>query len=152
MLRSDDPQLLALEAAHLEHEPVGDVARRADRPARRRPVGEQPPAELERRRQLGRLGATDPRHRLELDVGRAGEARQALVPGERILGEVDRRPTRRAGAPDERDQLRGAESGRAARRETLTRTLVGRDLADGPSRRVRAAPAAGVVASDIGRS
>ena len=87
-----DPQLLALEAAHLEHEPVRDVARRADRPARRRPVGEQPPAELERGRQLGRLRRADPRHGLELDVRRAGEPGQAVVPGERVLGEVHGRP------------------------------------------------------------
>ena len=56
-----DPQLLALEATHLEDQPVRDVVRTADRPACRRPVGEQPAPELEGGDQLGRLGLADAR-------------------------------------------------------------------------------------------
>src|SRR3954452_2044034 len=50
-----DPELLAFEPAHLEDEPVGHVARPADRPPGARPVGEESSAELERGLQLGRL-------------------------------------------------------------------------------------------------
>ena len=56
-----DPQLLALEPTHLEDQPVRDVVRAADRPARRRPVGEQAATELEGGDQLGGLGRADAR-------------------------------------------------------------------------------------------
>ena len=54
-------QLLALEAAHLEDQPIGDIVRAADRPARRRPVRQQPTTELERGDQLGGTGLADAR-------------------------------------------------------------------------------------------
>ena len=107
-VEEDDPQLLALEAAHLEDEPVGDVAGRADRPAPGRPVREQPPAELERGGELGRLRGADARHALELDIRRPGQAGQPVVAGEGILGQVDRRPAARPGAPQQPDQLGGS--------------------------------------------
>ena len=128
-----DPQLLALEAAHLEDQPVGDVTRRPDRPARRRPVGHQPPPQLERGDQLGGLGRTDARQRLELAVGRPGEPRQAVVAGERVRGEVHRRSPTGAGAPQQRDQLRGRQAAGTPQRQALARPLIGRELADRPS-------------------
>ncbi len=65
-----DPQLLALEAAHLQDQPIGQVARPADRQAAARPVGQQPPAELEGGRQAGRARRPDTRDRLQLDHAR----------------------------------------------------------------------------------
>ena len=96
MLRSDDPQLLALEAAHLEHEPVGDVARRADRPAAGRPVGEQPPARARTRRSAGRPSPTPiPGTRLELERPSPGRARSGRRAG-RARPRRGRPPTGRA--------------------------------------------------------
>src|SRR3954468_13194739 len=63
-----DAQLFALEAPHLEDEPVSDISRRADRLAACRPGGEQPPAELERRGELRGARSPNAGNRLELDV------------------------------------------------------------------------------------
>ena len=96
-----DPQLLALEAAHLEDQPVGDIVRTADRPARRRPVGEQPAPELEGGNELGRLGLADPGHLGQLELRRPGEPGQAVMAGQRIRGQVHRRPPARPRPPHE---------------------------------------------------
>ena len=115
-----DAQLLALEAAHLEDQPVGDVARRADRPAAERPVGQQPPAELERRLELRRLAEPMPGiASSSSSVARARPGRPSWR-GERVGRDVDRRPAANPAAPQQRDQLRGgqpagARAGRAAR-------------------------------------
>ena len=108
-----DPQLLALEAAHLEDQPIGDVVRAADRPARRRPVGEQPAPELEGGDQLGRLRLADPGDLGQLELRRPGEPGQAVVARQRIRRQVDRRPAARPRAPDQRDQLGGRQAARA---------------------------------------
>jgi hypothetical protein len=52
-IQQHSPQLLALEPTHLEDQSVCHVMRRTDRPAPRRPVGEQAPTELEARDELG---------------------------------------------------------------------------------------------------
>ena len=88
-VEDDDPQLLALEPAHLEDQAVGDVTWAADRPARGRPVGEQPPTELEGGDELRRLSGADTRQRRQLDVGRTGQSGKAVVGGQRVGSDVD---------------------------------------------------------------
>ena len=51
-------------------EPLGNVGWTADRPAASRPVGQEPPTELERGDELGRLRDADARHRGQLQLGR----------------------------------------------------------------------------------
>ena len=75
-VEAQHPQLLALEAAHLDEQAVRDVARRPDRPAPGRPVRDRPPAELERGREPRRLRDADARDRRELRVGGPGERRR----------------------------------------------------------------------------
>ena len=96
-----DPQLLALEAAHLEDQPVGDVVRAADRPAAGGPVGEQPAAELEGRHELGGLGLADPADLGQLRLaspgpGRSGRrgGRAHRRQGRPPIGRASRSPTR----------------------------------------------------------
>ena len=132
-----DAQLLALEPAHLEDQPVRDVARAADRPAAGRPVGQQPSAELERGDQLGRTGLADPGQARELEVRGPGEAGQAVVAGQDVRGQVDRGSAARPRSPDQREQLRGGQTGRAAQGQPLARPLGGRELADRAARRTR---------------
>ena len=132
-VEQDDPQLLALEAAHLEDQPLGHVAGRPDRPAPGRPVGQQAPAELERGAQLGGPGRADPGDRRELGVRRARQAGQPVVPGERLLGQVDGVHPPGAGAPHERDQLGRVEPARAAQGEPLARPLGLGQLAQCPA-------------------
>ncbi len=120
-VEQDRPKLLVLEPAHLEDEPIGDVDRRADRPAPGRPVRQQAPAELERGRELGGLGGADPGDRLELEIGRPGEAGQPVVPPEGFLGEVDGAHAPRAGSPDQGDELGGGETARSTQRQPLAR-------------------------------
>ena len=105
-----DPQLLALEAAHLEDEPVGHVVRAADRPARRRPVRQQPAAELERRHELGGACRPDPAHRGELQLRGTRQAGQPVVTGQRVGGEVHGRAPARPGAPDQPDEFGGRQA------------------------------------------
>ena len=102
--------------AHLEDQPIGDIARAADRPAARRPVGQKPATELEGGHQLRRARRSDTRQSGELQVRRPGESRQPVVRGKRILGQVDGRPPARPGAPDEGDQLGRRQPGRPAER------------------------------------
>ena len=128
-----DPQLLAFEATHLEDQPIRDVVRAADRPARGRPVGEQPAPELEGRDQLGRLGFADAGHRGELQLGGPGETGQAVVAGERVRGEIDRGPAARPRAPDQADQLGRRQATDPAHREPLPRPLLDRHLPDRPT-------------------
>src|SRR6266550_3339458 len=144
-VQEDDPQLLALEAAHLEDKPIRDVGRGPDRPAAGRPVGEEATAELERRRQLGRPSGADPGQPIELHIRRPSETRQPVVAGQRVLGEIDRRSTARPGSPEQPDQLGGAEAGRATSREPLARPLCRRDLADRPAHMRR-----GPIALEVG--
>ena len=119
-VEEDDAQLLALEAAHLEDEPVGDVARAADRPAAGRPVGEQPPTELERRHELGGLRRADARDAGQLELARAGEAGQPVVRASASAARSTADRPRVAAAPQQGDELGGASArrrraGRAAR-------------------------------------
>ncbi len=122
-VEQDGPQLLALEPAHLEDQPVGDVVRAADGPARGGPVGQQPTAELERGDQLGRARLADPGHRGELQLGRPGEPGQPVVLGEGVGGEVDGRSPARPGAPHQPDQLGRRETADAAQRQAFARPL-----------------------------
>jgi hypothetical protein len=101
-----DPQLFALQLAHLEDQTVGDIMRSADRPPGGRPVGQQPPAQLECRGELGRACRSDPTDDAELDIRGAREPDQAVVAGEGIGCDVDRRSPARTGPPDEPDELR----------------------------------------------
>ena len=78
-VEQDDAQLLALEAAHLEDEPIGDVARSTDRPAPGRPVGEQPTTKFERRDQLRGADRADPRQARQLEFAGASQPRQVVV-------------------------------------------------------------------------
>ena len=66
---------------------------------------------------------------------RPGEPGQPVVAGERVRGEVDRRPAARPGAPQQPDQLRRRQAAGAAQREPLARPLGGRQLADRPAGR-----------------
>ena len=125
-----DPQLLAFEAAHLEDQPIGDVVRSADRPARRRPVGEQPAPELEGGNELGRLGLADPGHLGQLQLRRPGEPGQAVMSCQRIRGQVHSRPPARPRPPHETDQLRSREPTRTPHRKALPRSLQDRHLPD----------------------
>src|SRR3990172_6277488 len=79
-VEDDDAQLLALEAPHLENEPVGDIPGRSNGPAGRRPIGKQPSPELERGLQLSGLDGPDTRDLDEFETGRPGEAGQAIEP------------------------------------------------------------------------
>ena len=128
-----DPQLLALEATHLEDEPVGDVMWPTDRPARRRPVCEQPPPELERGHQLGGLGRADPVGLRKFQVRGAGEPGQPFMPNERVGREIDGRTPARPGTPDEADQLGRGQPTHAAQGETLARPFLDGHLPDRPS-------------------
>src|SRR5205814_864317 len=114
-----DAQLFVLEAAHLEHEAVRDVAWRANGPAARWPVRQQPATQLEGRRELRRASPADAGNRLELDVGCSGEAGQAVVAGERILREIDSRTAAGARTPQQRDELRRRQSAGAAQRQSF---------------------------------
>ncbi len=125
------PQLLALQVTHERHEPVGDVPRGPHRPAAGGPVGQEPPPELERGRQLGRLRDPDAGQVDELQLARTRQAGEAVVARERLLREVHRAEATGARAPDQRDQLRRRQAGHAARRQALAGALLGRDLADG---------------------
>ena len=126
-----DPELLAFEPSHLQDEPVGDVVRSADRPASSRPVGHQAASELERGDELGGLRRADAGDRPELQLRRAGQPGQAVVPGERVGGEVERGPPARARAPQQPDQLGRRQATHAAQGESLARSLGDRHLADG---------------------
>src|SRR5258706_16429572 len=64
-VQQDDPQLLALETAHLEDQSVRDIGRGPNGPAAGRPIGEEAPAQLERRRQLRRPSRPDPGQPIE---------------------------------------------------------------------------------------
>ena len=86
----DDTKFLALEPAHLQDQPIRDVVRPADRPARHRPVGEETTTEFERGHQLCRLGLPDPTDRHQFEFRRPGKAGQAVVAGQGIGGEVNR--------------------------------------------------------------
>ena len=120
-----DPQLLALEPAHLEDQPVGHVVRAADRPARGRPVRQQPAPELERRHELGGLRLADPVDLGQLELRGAGQTGQAVMAGERVRGEVDRRSAARPRAPDEADQLGRGQPTDAPHGQPLARPLRG---------------------------
>src|SRR6476660_6087673 len=78
-VEDDDPQLLALEAAHLKDQPIGDVPRAADRPATRRPIGQKPSPQLEGGDKLRRLYRTDTGERGELQLVRAGQAAETVM-------------------------------------------------------------------------
>ena len=139
-VEQDDPQLLALEAAHLEDQPVGDVARTADRPAARRPVREEPPPELERGDQLGGPGLADPGQPGELEVRSPGPARSARRAG-RGRPRRGRPPIGRACRTPRRApmQLGRGQTAGAAQGEPLARPLGDRAArgSRGPARRGR---------------
>src|SRR3972149_2566710 len=134
-VEDDDAQLLALEAPHLEHEPVGDIPGRSNGPAGRRPIGKQPSPELERGLQLSGLDGPDTRDLDEFETGRPGEAGQAIEPRDRVLGEIHCGAAACARAPQEGDQLRGREPGGAPELQALARPLRGRPLGGRSARR-----------------
>src|SRR3990172_9206503 len=136
-VEDDDAQLLALEAPHLENEPVGDIPGRSNGPAGRRPIGKQPSPELERSLQLSGLDGPDTRDLDEFETGRPGEAGQAIEPRDRVLGKIHSGAAACARAPQEGDQLRGREPGGAPEFQALTRPLGGRQLAERPALRER---------------
>ena len=133
-VQEHDPQLLPLEAAHLEQQPVGDVARRADRPAAGRPVGQQPPAELERGDQLGGLRRADARagrRARRPSPGRDRSARHAAPArprrGRPPTGRARRSPTAARSAPRPRGRRRrAARAARGAARRLAARGSPGR--------------------------
>src|SRR3954471_8782617 len=122
-VEAEEPQLLALEPAHLGQQPVGDVPRRADRPAPHRPVGERAAAELECRREAPGLGRPDRGDRRELADAGPAECRDAAVPRQRLLRELDARPATAARPPHDGDQLRRREPPGPAQGEPLTGAL-----------------------------
>ena len=126
----DHAQLLALETAHLEDQPVCHVVRAADRPACRGPVRQQPSSELEGGHQLGGLGRTDPVDLDEFQVRRTGEPGQPVVAHQRVRRQVHGRAPARPGTPDETDQLGRREPADAAHGQPLARPLGGGQLAD----------------------
>src|SRR5689334_19504513 len=98
-IKDHDAQLLALETAHLQDQAIGDVARSADQPAGRRPVGEQPSTEFEGGHELSRLRRADARDTDQLQVGRTGETGETVVRGQRVGRQFDGRPATDATAP-----------------------------------------------------
>ena len=134
-VEAQHPELLALEAAHLEEQAVRDVARRPDRPAPGRPLRHRPPSQLERGRQARRLRDADARDRRELAVGGPGERRQARVPAEDVLGHLDRAPATRARPEHDGEELGRREPGGPAQGEPLAGPLGGRQVPHRPSGR-----------------
>jgi hypothetical protein len=118
-----DAQLLAFETSHLEDESVCDVPGRSHGPAGRRPVREQPATELEGGCELRGAHPPDAGDRLELTVGRAGEAGEAVVKGQGLLRDVERRSATRARAPQQRDELGSGEPAGAAQQQPLAGPL-----------------------------
>ena len=129
-VQQHDPQLLALERAHLNHQPVRHVPRGADGPSTVRPGLGRAAAQLEGGGQLGRLRDPDPGQAAKLQLARPSEAGKAVVTRERLLGKAQRTDTACPGAPDQRDQLRGRQTGRATPSEPLAGPFVGRQLAE----------------------
>ena len=132
-VQEDHAQLLPLQGAHLDHQAVRHVPRSPDGPPAGRPGLGRPATQLERRGQLGRLRRPDPGQAAELQLARPGEAGKPVVAGKRLFGQAQGADAARAGAPDERHQLRGGEARRASPGEPLARAFVGRHLAQAPA-------------------
>ncbi len=126
-----DAQLLALETAHLQGQPVRDVARTTDEPARCRPVGKESASELECRHELGRFRGTDAGDPGELEVRRPREAGKPVVCRQRVGRQLDGGTPADPAAPQQRDQLRGREPARAAKGQAFARSFGFWELADG---------------------
>ena len=118
-------------------QPVRHVPRRADRPAPGRPVRHRPPAELERRREPRRLRRADPRDPGELRVRGPRERPDARVPRQRLLGQLERAPSRRRPCPRPRAISSAAESPPGPRRASRSRgrSAAGRSRTERDARR-----------------
>ena len=94
-VEAEHPELLALETTHLDEQPVGDVARRADRPLSGRPVRDRPAPELERRPRASPPWPLRARDGGQLGVRRAGQrarrSRGARAPPPRARSRSARR-------------------------------------------------------------
>ncbi len=131
-VEQDDAELLALQAAHLQDQPVREVARAADDRPGLRPVRQHPPAELERGDELRRLGAADARDRAQFQLRCPGQLRSGRrgEPGRR---RPDRPPIDRACRTPRRGRSTRPTSARPARAGPGVRAVA-------PSRGVRGWP------------
>ena len=123
--------LLLLEPGHLDaHQPVDVVGRRELRPDVGRRV-RHPPADLDRRFQLGDLGPLQPAAAGQPLGRRGGETPQSAELAQDAAGQLGDHLAGQAGPQDDREQLRVRERGRAATQQALTRPLVGGQVLDG---------------------
>ena len=130
-VQDHDAQLLAFQPPHLEDEAVRHVARGADRPTARRPVGEQSTTKLKGGDELRRLGGPDPGHRGEFQITGPGEAGQAVMRSQGVRRKVHRGSATRATPPQQRHEFGRGQSAWPALGEPLSRAFRGRRLADG---------------------
>ena len=128
-----DPQLLALEPAHLEDQPVGDVVRSADRPAApaSRPSGG---VRARTRRRAGRPWPRRPRGPPRAPAPSRGPARSGRRAGPARRRRGRPRTARACPSPTAaRSAPPTVRPPTPAQGEPLARTLGDRHLADGPA-------------------
>ena len=113
-------------------------ARAADHHPAGRPVGHQPPAELERRDQLRGLRLADPAQAGELQLVRRRESSEPVVRSEGVHRQVDGGAAVAPTPPHEADELGRGQATGPAQGEPLAGPFRGRHLPDGPTREWRA--------------
>ena len=119
-----DPQLLALEPAHLEDQPVGDVVRAADRPARRSASPRAAGARARTRRRAGRPCAAP----IPLTAASSSSVARAspVSPSWRASASAARSTADRPRVPEPQTSAISSADGQAAdtaQREPLARPL-----------------------------
>ncbi|HEV8634446.1 MAG TPA: hypothetical protein VG370_09460 [Chloroflexota bacterium] len=126
--------LLLLEAGHLEADQAVDVLRRGDlRPQVRRRLG-HPPADRDRRLELGDLGVLEAALPGELRDARPLEAPEAAELLEQLGGQLGDHLAGHADPQDDRQQVGVGEVPLVAPQEPLARPLRRRQVLDGVGR------------------